>query len=138
MELRLQRQRVLARSSAPTLTVVLDEACLHRVLGGPDVMREQYSHLIAAAEQGVDLRILPFEAGPHQAMGFGFHIYQFTGDDPSIVHIELLNTADFLKGAEEVGRYQAAFQQVRERALPPAQSRRLIEELAAKSGSVSR
>ena len=134
VNLRMQRQRVLTRTSAPELTIVLDESCLHRALGGPDVMHEQYIRLIDAADRpGIDLRILPFAAGPHQAMGFGFHIFRFTGDDPSIVHIELLNTADFLEGAEEVGRYQAAFHQARELALSPQQSRQLLEELASKT-----
>jgi hypothetical protein len=131
VELRIRRQQVLTRSSAPDLTVVLDESCLHRALGADDVMREQYNRLIAAADSpGVDLRILSFTAGPHQAMGFGFHVFRFTGDDPFIVHIELLDTAAFLEGAEEVGRYQAAFHQARELALPPRESRKLLEGLA--------
>ena len=133
VDLTARRQRVLDRANAPELTVVLDESCLHRAVGDADVMREQYDRLIAVARRpGADLRILPFAAGPHQAMGFGFHIFQFTGDDPAIVHIERLNTSDFLEGAEEVGRYQAAFRQARERALSPKRSLKLLEELASR------
>ncbi|MEY9906013.1 transcriptional regulator with XRE-family HTH domain [Catenulispora sp. MAP12-49] len=132
VEVTEERQRVLERANAPELSVVLDESCLHRVLGGAEVMREQYQRLVSVAGRpGVDLRILPFAAGPHQAMGFGFHIFQFTGDDPAIVHIERLYAADFLEGAEEVGRYQAAFHQARERALSPERSLALLEGLAA-------
>lgn len=129
-ELRMRRQEVLVRDAAPDLFVVLDEACLRRELGGGDVMREQYERLAAAADRpNVHLRILPFTAGPHQAMGFGFHIFEFAGD-PSIIHIELLDAADFLETAEEAGRYRAAFDQAYARALTLEQSRSMLAELA--------
>lgn len=36
---RLERQRILARSDPPRTTFVLQESCLHRRLGGAEVMR---------------------------------------------------------------------------------------------------
>ncbi len=33
-------------------------------------------------QPNVSLRVLPFEAGPHQAMGFPFHIFEFTAMTP--------------------------------------------------------
>ncbi|MDL4815154.1 helix-turn-helix domain-containing protein [Actinomadura opuntiae] len=130
VELCLDRQRALERANPPELTVVLDEAALRRSVGSPAVMREQLARLAdASAQPWLTLLVLPFEAGPHQAMGFTFRIFEFTGDDPKVVYTEMLNRRCSLDSAEDVGRYTAAFQQVRARALDPAESRRFIEGL---------
>ena len=130
LDLRMERQHILLRTSPPRLNVVLDEACLRRAVGGHAVMAEQYWRLLTVATQpNVSLRVLPFEAGPHQAMGFPFHIFEFTGDDPAIVYVELLNRSEVVETAEEVGRYRAAFTQVRERALSPEESVLFLEGL---------
>jgi len=131
LELRMQRQQVLERDLPPKMTVVLDEACLKREVGGRDVMREQIHRLLLAADRpNLTIQVLPFEAGPHQAMGFPFQIFDFTGDDPEIVYVEMLSRAEFLETAEESGRYRAAFAQVRARALSPEDSARFLERLA--------
>jgi transcriptional regulator with XRE-family HTH domain len=131
LELRMERQQVLERDLPPQVTVVLDEACLRREVGGRDVMREQIHRLLLAADQpNLTIRVLPFEAGPHQAMGFPFQIFNFTGDDPPIVYVEMLSRAEFLETVEEIGRYLIAFAQVRARALSPEDSARFLERLA--------
>ncbi|CAM5631855.1 hypothetical protein GCM10010343_67120 [Streptomyces avidinii] len=43
---RMDRQRILARDNPPVLWVVLDEAALHREIGGREVMRNQLAHLL--------------------------------------------------------------------------------------------
>src|SRR5262249_17159158 len=123
LDLRMERQQILLRLLPPHLNVVLDESCVRRAVGGPEVMAEQCRRLLSVAgKKHITLRILPFDAGPHQAMGFPFHIFDFTGDDPAIVYVELLNRSEVVESAEEVGRYRAAFTQARERALPPKES----------------
>ncbi|HZR53283.1 MAG TPA: helix-turn-helix transcriptional regulator [Streptosporangiaceae bacterium] len=140
VELKMARQQILTRTDGPPrLDVVLDESSLRRTVGTPDVMSEQYLRLVAAADQAnVTLRVLPFEAGSHQAMGFPFQIFEFAGDDPHIVFVELLSGSECFESAEEVGRYRAAFNQVSDRALDPARSRRFIELLAASAGRMPR
>jgi transcriptional regulator with XRE-family HTH domain len=139
VELKMARQHVLGRPEAPQLDVVLDESALRRVVGTPEVMAEQYRRLAATADHGnVRIRVLPFDAGSHQAMGFPFQIFEFAGDDPHIVFVELLSGSQCFESAEEVGRYRAAFNQVSDRALDPVQSRRFIECLAASAGRMPR
>jgi transcriptional regulator with XRE-family HTH domain len=131
LDLRMQRQQILLRPNAPRLNIVLDESCVRRAVGGPGIMAEQCRRLrTAAGQQHVTIRILPFEAGPHMAMGFPFHIFDFTGDDPEIVYVEMLNRSQVVESAEEIGRYRAAFIQARERALSPEGSQRLLESVA--------
>jgi transcriptional regulator with XRE-family HTH domain len=135
VDLRMARQRILDRPSAPRLAVVLDEAALRRTVSTRDVMREQCERLIDATGQpGVSLRILPFGAGAYQAMGFPFQIFEFVDEDPQLVYVELLSRGQVLESAEEVGRYRAAFNQVRERALSPEESRSFLDELTKEQG----
>jgi transcriptional regulator with XRE-family HTH domain len=131
VDLRMARQRILDRPNAPRLNLVLDEASLRRAVSTRDVMREQYERLADAAGQpNISLRVLLFDAGAHQAMGFPFQIFEFIDDDPDLVYVELLSRGQVLESAEEVGRYRAAFNQVHERALPPGESRNFLGELA--------
>jgi transcriptional regulator with XRE-family HTH domain len=129
--LRVLRQQVLSRDDAPRLDVILDEAVLRRPVGGPVVMREQYGHLAeVAASPGVSIQVLPFKAGPRYALGAGFHIFEFTGPEPEVVELELLDRVHFVAESGEVARYTAVFQQVRQQALDAGQSRALLSELA--------
>jgi transcriptional regulator with XRE-family HTH domain len=131
VDLRMARQQILDRPDPPDLTVILDESSLRHVVGEADVMREQYRRLAEDSDRAnVTVRVLPFAAGTHQAMGFPFHIFEFVGDDPRVVYVELLDRSQFLEDANEIGRYLAAFAQVRERALSPEDSHQLLKDLA--------
>jgi transcriptional regulator with XRE-family HTH domain len=135
VDLRMDRQQTLDRANAPALTVVLDEAALRRTVSTGDVMREQCERLIDAAERpGINLRVLLFGAGAHQAMGFPFQIFEFVDDDPHLVYVELLSRGQVLESAEEIGRYRAAFNQVYEHALSPGESQNFLGELAKEHG----
>ncbi|MFD7905121.1 Scr1 family TA system antitoxin-like transcriptional regulator [Kitasatospora sp. NPDC059747] len=63
----LARQAVLARRDPPLIHAVLDESCLRRAIGGPEVMREQLEQLEQRYEQGrVVLQVAPFSMGEHR------------------------------------------------------------------------
>jgi len=131
VDLRMARQQTLDRADAPKLTAVLDEAVLRRTVSTPEVMRMQCERLIEAADRpGISLRVLLFGSGANQATGFPFQIFEFVDDDPQLVYVELLTRGQVLESAEEIGRYRAAFNQVHERALSPAQTRGFLSELA--------
>jgi transcriptional regulator with XRE-family HTH domain len=135
VDLQMARQQILDRPNAPRLNVVLDEASLRRAISVPGIMREQYERLaFASGQAGISLRVLPFDAGANQAMGFPFQIFEFIDDDPHLVYVELLNRGEIFESAEEVGRYQAAFNQVRECSLSEEESRNLLDTLAKDCG----
>ena len=74
----MERQRILTREDRPRLWAVLDEAVIRRVVGGPEVMREQLRHLIDCAEQGkTTLQVVPFGAGAHAGTTGPFVILDF-------------------------------------------------------------
>ncbi|MFE5587914.1 Scr1 family TA system antitoxin-like transcriptional regulator [Kitasatospora sp. NPDC056531] len=64
IDFRLNRQKILERSSPPLLHVVLDESCLRRVVGGRDVMVEQLLHLEEmTTRRNVVIQVVPFSMG---------------------------------------------------------------------------
>ncbi|MFD8755041.1 Scr1 family TA system antitoxin-like transcriptional regulator [Kitasatospora sp. NPDC059577] len=63
----LARQEALARRDPPLIHAVLDESCLRRIIGGPEVMREQLGQLEQLCDQGrVVLQVAPFSMGEHR------------------------------------------------------------------------
>jgi transcriptional regulator with XRE-family HTH domain len=130
LALRMARQAVLTREPAPSLLMVLDEAVLYREVGGVEVLRRQVAKLAEDSRRpGVELRILPFSAGAHAGQGESFMVLDFpAGTRNPIVHSEGLSGGLFRVTAAEVEVYQDAFDDLRERALSPEQSRTVIAE----------
>ncbi|MEU6392333.1 helix-turn-helix transcriptional regulator [Streptomyces sp. NPDC046939] len=104
VELRLRRQSLLEREDAPTLWVVMEEAVLHREVGGPEVMREQIDRLLDASElPHVSVDIVPFTAGAHVGACAPFTYFRFEEPElPDIVYSELLSAAVYLDQRPDV------------------------------------
>ncbi|BFP52940.1 helix-turn-helix transcriptional regulator [Streptomyces sp. CMC78] len=59
-----RRQASLVRSPTPLLFAVLDEGCVLRPMGGPEIMAAQFDRLLEFAEQpNTVLQIAPFQMG---------------------------------------------------------------------------
>lgn len=104
VELRLRRQSLLDQEDAPTLWVVMEEAVLHRVVGGPHVMREQLERLLDVSELAhVSLDIVPFTAGAHVGACAPFTYFRFEEPElPDIVYSELLCASVYLDQRADV------------------------------------
>jgi transcriptional regulator with XRE-family HTH domain len=103
-DLRLRRQSLLSRSDAPTLWVVMEEAVLHRVVGGPEIMREQIDRLLQAAElDHVSLDIVPFSVGAHVGTYAPFTYFRFEEPElPDVVYCEVLSGSMYLDQRADV------------------------------------
>ena len=128
LALRMARQTVLVRDPPPRLTVVLDEAVLHREVGGSDVLHRQLQRLYESSlRPGVELLVLPFSAGAHAAQSESFMILDFADNTRGpIVHSEGLTGGFFHLKSEVVDVFREAFDDVRRRALSAEASRALI------------
>ncbi|MFC4034356.1 helix-turn-helix domain-containing protein [Streptomyces polygonati] len=104
VELRLRRQSLLDKQDAPTLWVVMEEAVLHRLIGGADTMREQIDRLLEAAElPNVTIDILPFSVGAHVGAFASFTYFRFDAPElPDVVYTELLSGAVYLDQRPDV------------------------------------
>lgn len=125
LALRMARQTVLVRHPPPRLSVVLDEAVLHREVGGPQVLTRQLQRLYEASlRPGVELLVLPFSAGAHAAQSESFMILDFPpGSRGPVVHSEGLTGGLFHLKDDDVRIYREAFDDLRRRALSEEESR---------------
>lgn len=137
VELRLARQAVLDRDPDPLrLWVVLDEAVLRRMIGGPAVMAEQWEHVLSRVDSaGVSIRVVAFGAGVHAAEGVGFTVFDFDDDDLTpVVYAEQLSRNTFVDEADEVAVYTSALADAELMGESATASRELI---AARAGNLS-
>jgi transcriptional regulator with XRE-family HTH domain len=70
---RLRRQQVLSAESPPHYAVLLDEAVLHRPVGGEAVMRDQLDKVLSLAREArAAVQVVPFNIGAHAALDSNF------------------------------------------------------------------
>lgn len=128
--LRLQRQRLLSHPQAPRLWAVLDEAVLHRPVGGKEVLREQLDHLLDLVRwPTIALQVLPFRIGSHAAEG-AFTLLRFNEPElPDIVYLEHPSGALYLDKPDEIEIYSQIAHQLAVQAETPDASRRMLERI---------
>lgn len=143
LHLRTNRQVLLTRvTGPPRLCLVLNEAILHRPVGGPRTMAEQLGHLVEASElPNVMMRVVPFAAGLHPGVMSGpFVILRFprngdgTETEPPTVFADGYTGDLYLDKPQEVERYDGAFKNIWEKSLDEQASRRLLSKVAGSHG----
>lgn len=114
VELRAARQERLVGDRAPRLRVVLDEAVLHRMVGGAEVMREQLTHLIEVAQlPRVELGIQPFNKGAHPAIGAPFTLLRFADTaEINCIYLENQRGALYLERPSDIEHYTTMFERL--------------------------
>lgn len=137
LAIRMERQSLLARSTAPHLSVVLNEAVLRRPVGSATTMADQLAHVLDVAGQrdNVSVRVIPFSVGVHGGMaGSAFYILEFpTGPggmplEPTLAYIDTFTDAVYANEPDKVRVYQNAWDDLMKKALDVSASRQLITE----------
>lgn len=133
VELRKKRQEILDRPGAPTLWAVLDEAVLHRPIGGEQVLRAQLDHLVEVSmKPNVTIQVLPYAAGGHAAAGSSFTMLRFAEPElPDIVYLEQLTSALYLDRQQDLELYRQVMDRLSVQAEPPERSREMMKKAAA-------
>lgn len=131
--LRLGRRDILTRTREPAeLVALIDSEVLVRpvVRGQPSVMAEQLRHLLTmSARNNITIQIVqsatvgwtPILAGP-------FILLEFATATP-VVHLEHHSASAFLWEEEDVQRFTAAAEEIRNAAMTPEDSSRVIAEI---------
>ncbi|MEU1071613.1 MULTISPECIES: helix-turn-helix transcriptional regulator [unclassified Streptomyces] len=132
VDVRLARQEVLRADPPLELSAVVDEAALHRAVGGAAAMRRQLRHLLGTAQlPQVRLRVLPFSCGGHVGLTGSFIIFSFPHiSDLDVVVIDHLTSSLYLERREDLEAYSAAFHTVEAQALSFEESLNLIAVMA--------
>ncbi|MEV4433859.1 helix-turn-helix transcriptional regulator [Streptomyces sp. NPDC049555] len=127
---RMERKEILHQDDPVELRVILDEAALRRVIGGPEVMREQYEEIERlAALDHVTVQILPLSLPAYRAFD-NFVLLDFEeGFDPVVMNDgpAVLTVSDKRR---DVWKYARRFDAMRESALAPAKTAEFLRHLA--------
>jgi transcriptional regulator with XRE-family HTH domain len=125
VEVRMLRQRILQDDNQPRYRVLLDEAVLHRSIGGPAVMAAQFDKILDAESRNkVTVQVIPFKAGALAAQDSNFVLLEF-GEDSEvspIVFVEGLTANQYIERKEDIARYREAIEYLRDTALSPRDS----------------
>ncbi len=109
------RQAILTRADPPPpqFRAVIDEAVLHRVIGGPAVMSAALHRVIQASElPNVTVQVLAYDAGAHPALDSTFILLEFTDPVPTVVYVEGLVGQLYLERHQDVERYEQIFKRL--------------------------
>jgi transcriptional regulator with XRE-family HTH domain len=132
IQVRLVRQRLLDQDPPVNLDVVLDEAVLHREVGGAAVIRAQLNWLAEMSKRpNVTTRVIPYSAGAHPAMDSTFNILEFAGSVSSVVYVEGLVGWIYVERPQDVIKYQQVFEHLRTVALTPQESVNLLLKVSS-------
>lgn len=136
---RMKRREILTRHKPVHLRSVIDEAAFHRTVGGPDVMKEQFKHLLHMAQMPhIDIQIVPYRAGAHAGLTAPFMILDFIDPlDPPIVCVPTLTDALYLEDPEDIETYSATFGDIQGSAICSAESAEYIAHLVRTLESAS-
>lgn len=126
---RVERQRILERELPPLAWVVLDEAVLHRPIGGHEVMRRQLAHLLEfTGRRWMHVQVLPNKAGAHSSLAGSFTAMRFE-NDPDIVYTEDVISGHMTANPETVKEAALRYARVQAAALSTEESAELIARL---------
>ena len=132
VDARLARQELLKQSPAPQLWAIIEEAVLHRLIGGPEVMTRQLQALVAANDQShINIQVILNSSGAHAGLGGQFVILDFPSQvDPSVVFLDTPTESLLLERADQLSPYNLLYQHVGAAAVSPRESSALMQELA--------
>ncbi|MGH3926637.1 MAG: helix-turn-helix domain-containing protein [Pseudonocardiaceae bacterium] len=128
---RMQRQKRLAEPNALTLSAILSEAALRRVMAHPGVAAGQLQRLASDAQRpNVSLLVLPFSAGLHGSMSGSFALLDFGLEVSLDVGYQEYAAGGHLVDDQEVVRLLSdLYDALRSQALAADESLAMIAEL---------
>ncbi|GAB3492624.1 helix-turn-helix domain-containing protein [Amycolatopsis cihanbeyliensis] len=133
---RLARQHVITKAGARTITLVLSESSLHRMIGDPELMRGQLTHLADVAKRpNIQLQILPFRCRTAPSTMFPFAHVQVASagrEAPPLeyIYVEQYNNGHYLDGLQDIRDYNALWNRLLGTALDPVSSQELLLQTA--------
>jgi transcriptional regulator with XRE-family HTH domain len=129
---RMKRQEVLARTEPPLLWVVLDEFVLHRMIGGPEVMREQLAHLIEVEQRtNITVQIVPVGRGAYAGLDGYLTLLGFD-EGPDILYLDDQVGGHLIEETARVDACGIQFDRIRASAMSQEESMKLLKTLLEK------
>lgn len=130
---RMLRQRRLVDDDPIQFSTVMSEAVLRQQVGGPEVLKGQLEHIVTLVDDlphTVDVRVVPFEATGHDALGgSAFHLMSFSsGKLPTVIWQETVTSTQLITDSVTVREYDIALAGAAKVALGREESLELIKK----------
>jgi transcriptional regulator with XRE-family HTH domain len=126
---RLDRQKILNREDSPWVWAVLDYPALIRLVGGSEVMKQQYEHLLNLAHQPrVTIQVIPQKTSVHAGLSGPFHICT-SPDGTQVAWSDSAGRGRFFDQPNDVANLGIRFDLTRASALSAEDTQDLIKSL---------
>jgi transcriptional regulator with XRE-family HTH domain len=131
VEVRVRRQQLLESGNRPTYRALLDEAVLHRNVGGAALMAAQLDKVLQAVRlHQATIQVIPFSVGAYAAADSNFVLLEFGEPElPSVTFVEGLTGNQYHERKNDISRYRETIDYLRDSALSPRESVQLITEM---------
>jgi transcriptional regulator with XRE-family HTH domain len=131
VEARLRRQELLEGQNLPRFRMLLDEAVLHRPVGGPSLMAAQLAKILDLVKAGrVTVQVVPFDVGAYSVADISFTLLEFNEPLLSpVVFVEGLAGSQYYERVIDVARYRESIDYIRDSALSPRDSVQRMTEM---------
>lgn len=127
---RLKRQGVLYGEQATPLVAIVHEAALRMGFGGPQVTREQLTHLLEVGEQeGVTVLVIPFGEVTFPASGQPISYAHGAVPQLDTVLLDTDNSCQFLDAEAQLVKYRNILARMEACAYDQQRSRKLIHRI---------
>ncbi|UZJ33829.1 helix-turn-helix domain-containing protein [Streptomyces endophytica] len=126
---RLARQEIFARRPRPHLSFVIEEAVLHRRIGGRQIWRGQLEQILLTGQaRNVDIQVMPLSRGEHAGLAGPFTLMEVK-DGRRIAYTEVQSDSRLHTERNKVRELEATYGCLRAQALTPQESLALVERL---------
>ncbi|MFF9852637.1 helix-turn-helix domain-containing protein [Streptomyces litmocidini] len=126
VEARMGRRALLEGDNAPTFRTILSETVLRTPLPNRAQWQEQLEHLLAAGDRrNVTIQVVPHSAGLYALSNTDVMFLKPT-DGRTMAWVETAYSGELVEETAAVDRLQFRYDVVRDLALSPAESRKLI------------
>lgn len=131
VEARMRRQLLLEQPKPPRYRALLDEAALHRQVGGPAVMKAQLAKILQLIEEGkATVQVIPYGVGAYASVDSNFTFLEFAESPlPGIVYVEGHATQLYLEKPTELSRYAESIEELRDAGLTPRDTFKFIAKV---------
>jgi transcriptional regulator with XRE-family HTH domain len=126
---RMSRQSIFERPKPPNVSVVIDESVVHRLIGSPQIMHDQLTHLVELSQRPhMMIQVLPAANGANAGLGGAINLASGDGT-PDVLLTEAVEDQT-TENRSLVQKASDTFDLVRADALPRATSRTVFLEAA--------
>jgi len=127
---KLERAVILDRADPPDVVALIDELVLHRLIGSPEIMHEQLMHIADLAQRPyVCVQVVPTSVGATAGLSGAVNLASGDGS-PEVLHNDAVPEGHTTESRSLARGAGVAFERIRGYAMPRAQSRDLIMEVA--------